>query len=166
MYTSLYLSGTCSLPGSEKGRSVNSCKVTSNGGFSSFPTLAALRSRLRHGSGSSWSEKVEKTGLAALRSELTRGVSGFWVSAGKSEPAVLRSELTRRLVRFLVSMGCTSGGGGSNICPLELTGGCRSCRWPVGSWSRRWSRRSALSSLNLLASNRFNSCCVNSAVVS
>ena len=122
MYTSLYRSGNCSLPGSEKGRSVSSCKVTSNGGFSSFSTLAALRSRLRHGSGSSWSEKVEKTGLAALRSELTRGVSIFWVSSGNSGGAALRSGLTRGLVRFSVSTGCTSGGGGSNICPLELTG--------------------------------------------
>ena len=80
--------------------------------------------------------------------------------------AALRSGLTRGLVRFSVSMGCTSGGGGSNICPLELTGGCRSRLWPVGSWSRRWSRRSALSFLSLLASNRFSSCCDNSAVVS
>ena len=40
--------------------------------------------------------------------------------------AALRSGLMRGLVRFSVSMGCTSGGGGSNICPLELTGGCRS----------------------------------------
>ena len=84
MYTSLYRSGNCSLPGSEKGRSVSSRRVTSNGGFSSFSTPAALRSRLRRGSGSSWSEKVEKTGLAALRSELTRGVSIFWVSSGNS----------------------------------------------------------------------------------
>ena len=95
VYTSLYLSGTCSLPGSEKGRSVSSCKVTYNGGFSSLSTPAVLRSRLRRGSGSFWSEKVEKTGLAALRSELTRGVSIFWVSSGKSGVAALRSVLVR-----------------------------------------------------------------------
>ena len=71
VYTSLYLSGTCSLPGSEKGRSVSSCKVTSNGGFSFLSTLAALRS------------------------ELTRGVSIFWVSSGKSGVAALRSALVR-----------------------------------------------------------------------
>ena len=71
VYTSLYRSGVCSLPGSENGRSVSSCKVTSNGGFSSFPTLAALRS------------------------ELTRGVSIFWVSSGNSGGAALRSVLVR-----------------------------------------------------------------------
>ena len=69
--------------------------MTSNGGFSSFLTPAALRSRLRRGSGSFWSEKVEKTGLAALRSELTRGVSIFWVSSGKLGGAALRSVLVR-----------------------------------------------------------------------
>ena len=74
--------------------------------------------------GSSWSEKVENTGLTTLRSELTHGVSGFWVSAGKSEFATLQSVLTRGLVRFSVLTGCTSGGGGNNVCPLELTGGC------------------------------------------
>ena len=95
MYTSLHRSGVCSLPGSENGRSVNSCRVTSKGGFSSFSTLAALRSRLRRGSGLSWSEKVEKTGLAALRSELMRGVSIFWVSSGNLGGAALRSVLVR-----------------------------------------------------------------------
>ena len=53
---------------------------------------------------------------------------GVYESVYKSVSAALRSGLTCALVRFSVSMGCTSGGGGSNICPLELTGGCRSRR--------------------------------------
>ena len=95
MYTSLYRSGNCSLPGSEKGRSDSSCKVASKGVFSSLLMPAALQSELRRGLGSSWSEKVEKTGLAALRSERTRGVSISWVSSAKTGVATLRSVLVR-----------------------------------------------------------------------